>query len=54
MGACETTPPATHTRETQPAPSLPRLSIIGRRSPASSSFVLAAALLRALIALPSR
>jgi len=48
MGACETTPPATHTRGTQPAPSLPRLSIIGRRSPASSSFVLAAARLRAL------
>lgn len=52
MGACETTPPATHARgTTQPAqPSQPitsRLSslpVIGRRSPASSSFVLAAGL----------
>src|SRR5215471_18685489 len=49
MGARETTPPATHTRGHPPplefSSWLPR---IRRRSPASSSFVLAAARLRAL------
>ena len=54
MGACETTPPATHRehahdpRQAQPQLALPRLSKIFRRLPASSSFVLAAARLRAL------
>ena len=53
MGACETTPRATHRehahdliRQPQPNPSSP--SRIFRRLPASSSFVLAAAWLRAL------
>jgi hypothetical protein len=53
MGACETTPPTTHTRETAAPNTLPPAPIISRRSPASSSFVLAATRLRALIALPS-
>ena len=47
MGACETTPPTTHTRETPNTPLSPG-PIIGHRSPASSSFVLTAARLRAL------
>ena len=53
MGACETTPPATHRepahdpdKPTATEPSSP--SMIFRRLPASSSFVLAAARLRAL------
>ena len=58
MGACETTPPASTSpgETTQPAssttPQIPEGSssppIIGRRLPASSSFVLAATRLRAL------
>src|SRR6516225_9788919 len=53
MGACETTPPATPGTSTQPLASRPRNepsspSRISRRLPASSSFVLAAARLRAL------
>ena len=54
MGACETTPPATR-RDTHATPDNPDRnrppsspSMIFRRSPASSSFVLAAARLRAL------
>ena len=60
MGACETTPPATPEDKHDPLPasqnekSLSPLSMITRRPSASSSFVLAAARLRALIALPSR
>ena len=53
MGACETTPPATHrehardlTSQSATNPSSP--STIFRRLPASSSFVLAATRLRAL------
>jgi hypothetical protein len=56
MGACETTPPTTRDRGNQtsdlrtrqPAGGCSSLPIIGRRLPASSSFVLAAARLRAL------
>src|SRR4029077_20788978 len=54
MGACETTPLAnapgnsTRTRISQTANDPPRPSMISRRLPASSSFVLAAARLRAL------
>ena len=54
MGACETTPPATHREHsTRPLISQPQTtpsspSRISRRLPASSSFVLAAARLRAL------
>jgi len=57
MGACETTPPASTSRGNQPSrpfrhPQIPEgsssLPIIGRRLPASSSFVLAATQLRAL------
>jgi hypothetical protein len=65
MGGCETTPPATHTRGRQtPIPPKPEggsssLLMIGRRLPASSSFVLACALpganrLRALQLDPGR
>ena len=59
MGACETTPPATPGDNHDPlknqherSPS--SLSMIVRRSSASSSFVLAAARLRALQLDPSR
>ena len=62
MGACETTPATTSTGE--PASDLPfhptpaagssSLPMIGRRLPASSSFVLAAARLRALQLDPGR
>src|SRR6266699_2682928 len=54
MGACETTPPATHRehahdpRQANRETTLPRSLRIFRRLPASSSFVLAAARLRAL------
>jgi hypothetical protein len=58
MGACETTPPASTSPGEITQPTLPRhpqipegsssLPIIGRRLPASSSFVLAATRLRAL------
>src|SRR5262245_41803847 len=57
MGGCETTPPDSRTDPRKPAPhvhgkpqpnSLSSLAIIGRRSPASSSFLLAAARLRGL------
>src|SRR5712672_2924944 len=53
MGACETTPPATHRepardpRQAQPQPSPSPPPMIFRRLPASSSFVLAAARLKA-------
>jgi hypothetical protein len=55
MGACETTPPATHREHATRPPGKPTatdppssLSMISRRLPASSSSVLAAARLRAL------
>ena len=57
MGGCETTPPDSRTDPGKPAPpvhgkpqpaGLSSLAIIGRRSPASSSFLLAAARLRGL------
>jgi hypothetical protein len=48
MGACETTPPTTHIRETAAPNALPPAPIISRRCPAPSSFVLAATRLRAL------
>src|SRR5438552_2973437 len=53
MGACETTPPATHRehahdpRQANRETTLPRSLRIFRRLPASSSFVLAAARLKA-------
>src|ERR1700746_2825825 len=60
MGACETTPPATHREHARDpqypitAHAPPSPSIIFRRLPASSSFVLAAARLRALQLDPGR
>src|SRR6266568_4424683 len=59
MGACETTPPATLRNQhatpiSQPQTSPSSPSRIFRRSPASSSFVLAAARLRALQLDPGR